>query len=98
LLDAEPARVPDIIEQLSGYRRWADSRLRSLVQDAGSSGQHKLHASLALLPVDHAQLPFLEQRLLHVSASEFPVLRDCLEPYGRELAPSLWSVLERTSP
>jgi formylglycine-generating enzyme required for sulfatase activity len=98
LLAADTARVPDIIEQLSGYRRWADSRLRSLVQDDGAPGQDKVRASLALLPVDRTQVPFLEQHLLHALASEFPVLRDRLEPYRDELTPNLWSVLERASP
>ncbi len=94
LITAETAGVPSIIQQLSGYRRWADPRLRSLVQSADDSGREKLHASLALLPVDRTNLPFLQKHLLEADPSEFPVLRDSLEPHRDEVTPKLWAALE----
>ena len=80
LRTANISDVPAIVGRISGYRRWADSRLRSLVQSADDTSREKLHASLALLPVDRSQLPFLEEKLLDASPSELPVLRDALSP------------------
>ena len=61
------------------------------------SGQ-KLHASLALLPFDASQLPFLEKRLLDATPAELPVLRDALKPHRSTLTPKLWSVLDSAKP
>ena len=47
-----------------------------------------------LLPVDAAQVAYLEQRLLDAAPGELPVLRDALEPHQSRLTPKLWSVLE----
>ena len=56
--------------------------------------REKLNASLALLPVDRSQLPFLQEKLLVASPSELPVLRDAMVAYRAELTPKLWTVLE----
>ena len=61
LRTANISDVPAIVDRISGYRRWVDSRLRSLVQSAENSSREKLNASIALLPVDRSQLPFLEE-------------------------------------
>ena len=50
--------VPAIVGRISGYRRWVDSRLKSLAQGADNASREKLNASLALLPVDRSQLPY----------------------------------------
>ncbi len=95
---AHISEVPTVIEQLSGYRRWANSRLRSMVQYTDESSREKLHASLALLPVDQNQLPFLERHLLLASPSELPVLRALLKPQKANLTPRLWAVLGAAQP
>ena len=67
--------VPSVINGFSGYRRWADWRLRRLFHDSGESTRERLHASLALLPVDASQADYLATRLLGAAASELQVLR-----------------------
>jgi eukaryotic-like serine/threonine-protein kinase len=98
LKTAEISRVPSIISQLSGYRRWANSRLGSLVRSADESSREKLNASIALLPEDRTQLPFLEKHLIEASPSELPVLRDALRGHSAELTPRLWAILETAKP
>ena len=98
LRTASTEDVPSIVRQLNGYRRWANARLKSLVQNPNDASREKLHASLALLPVDSSQLPFLEQHLLHTTATELPVIRDALKPHQASLIPKLWSTLESAKP
>ena len=62
------------------YRRWADPALKTLM-GAPTTRRQKLHASLALLPVDSSQLPFLEKHLLDATPAELPVIRDALKPH-----------------
>ena len=45
-----------------------------------SNSKERLHASLALLPVDQEQVEFLYSRLLVAGPTELPVLRDALRP------------------
>jgi serine/threonine protein kinase/formylglycine-generating enzyme required for sulfatase activity len=92
------ADIPIIVRQLQGYRRWANPRLKTLVQNADDASREKLHASLALLPVDPSQLPFLERHLLDATPAELPVIRDALKPHRATLAPKLWSVLDSAKP
>src|SRR5262249_44744286 len=75
-----------------------DSRLRSLVQGADDSSRAKLHASLALLPVDPTQVAYLERRLLKPAPGELPVLRDALRAHHSSLTPKLWPVLDAAQP
>ena len=98
LKTADNSDVASIVGRISDYRRWTDSRLRSLFQRSDNSSREKLNASLALLPVDPSQLPFLEEKLLGAFPSEIPVLRDALTPYHSLLIPKLWTVLEGGKP
>src|SRR5271157_5940655 len=81
LRTANTTDVPAIVRQLTGYRRWANPRLQPLTQIADDTSREKLHGSLALLPVDTSQLPFLEKRLLSATPAELPVIRDALKPH-----------------
>ncbi len=92
------ADVPAIVEQLSGYRRWADPQLASVVRSSDDQTREHLHASLALLPVDAAQIEYLLKRLLKADPSELPVLRDALQAHRSTLTPKLWTVLESATP
>ena len=94
LIDADTPQVPDIVAAMRDYRRWVDPLLRSEL-DKGSNGpRQKLHASLALLPVDDAQVDYLFNRLISATSSELPVVRDALKPHRSALTSRLWSVLE----
>ena len=64
-----------------------------------TTSPEKLHASLALLPVDSSQLPFLERHLLNSTPpTELPVIRDALKPHEASLIPKLWSTLDSAKP
>ena len=97
LRTASTEDVPSIVRQLNGYRRWANAWLKSLVQNPDDASREKLHASLALLPVDSSQLPFLEQHLLNTTATELPVIRDSLKPHEASLIPSSGPLSTRPS-
>jgi serine/threonine protein kinase/formylglycine-generating enzyme required for sulfatase activity len=90
--------VPAIVAQLSTYRRWADSRLKRVVESTDDQSREHLHASLALLSVQSGQVDYLAKRLLSAAPGEFPVLRDALETHRDTLKPRLWTVLESAKP
>jgi serine/threonine protein kinase/formylglycine-generating enzyme required for sulfatase activity len=95
LLKAETARVPEFVEELRAYRRWTDPELRRIVQKEKDASKQKLHASLALLPVDRDQVNYLLPRLLTAAPGEVNVLRQSLSPYRFALTPRLWNQLEQ---
>ena len=80
------------------YRRWVDPSLRSELEKGSDDSRQKLHASLALLPVDASQVDYLFNRLLTATPSELPVLRDALKTHRSTLTPKLWTVLESAKP
>jgi eukaryotic-like serine/threonine-protein kinase len=90
--------APAVIKQLAGYRRWADWRLRRMLRDSNESSRDRLHASLALLPVDPAQADYLRNRLLGAAPADLPVLRAALEPHRSRVSPMLWTELEKARP
>jgi hypothetical protein len=98
LLDADTPQVLGIVGAMRGYRRWVDASLRGELERGSSGPRQKLHASLALLPVDATQVDYLFNRLLSASPSELPVLSDALSPHRSTLTPKLWSVLESAKP
>ena len=91
-------QVPNIVRSMEGYRRWVDPALRQVVERSSERSSERLHASLALLPVDDEKVEYLVQRLQDASADEVPVLRDALEPHQSTLTPKLWTVLESAKP
>jgi formylglycine-generating enzyme required for sulfatase activity len=89
---AETPQVPAIVAEVSRYRRWTDPLLvRNLEQPTGSP-KKKLHARLALLPVDPGQVKPLSKDLLHASPSELLVIRAALTPYKEQLTEGLWQL------
>ena len=95
---ANIAQVPNIVRSMGGYRRWVDPALRRVVGRSSERSSERLHASLALLPVDDGQVEYLFQRLQDATANEAPVLRDALKPHQTGLTPKLWSVLDSAKP
>jgi eukaryotic-like serine/threonine-protein kinase len=98
VLDADTAQVPEIVKAMADHRQWVDSSLRSELTKSSYNSRQKLHASLALLPVDVSQVDYLFNRLLRASPSELPVLRDVLKPHSSTLTPKLWTTLESAKP
>jgi serine/threonine protein kinase/formylglycine-generating enzyme required for sulfatase activity len=95
LLVAETAQVPGVIALMTEYRKWTDPLLRDEQGNAGTRSRQKLHASLALLPVDATQVDYLCDRLLDAGPYEVSVIRDALAPHKDSLLEKLWTVVEQ---
>jgi serine/threonine protein kinase/formylglycine-generating enzyme required for sulfatase activity len=95
LLDAETAQVPGVVALMTEYRKWTDPLLRHEQGNAGMSSRQRLHASLALLPVDATQLDYLFGRLLDAGPHEVSVIRDALAPHKESLLDKLWTAVEK---
>ena len=95
---AGTADVPQIIERIGPYRRWAHPRLVRMLGEAEPSGRANLHARLALLPIDPSQVDPLYVRLIAAEAAELRVLARSLERHKARLAPRLWAELEKAGP
>ena len=95
---ANIAQVPNIVRSMGGYRRWVDPALRQVIGRSSERSSERLHAGLALLPVDDGQVEYLFQRLQDATADEVPVLRDALKTHQSTLTPKLWTVLDSAKP
>jgi eukaryotic-like serine/threonine-protein kinase len=95
LASADIEGVEQIIKDLDTCRPWANPKLRALVAEPPSA-KAKLHASLALLPVDPGQVEYLEQQLLEVGPDEALVITRHLAAtgYHRDVASWLREVLK----
>ena len=93
---AETKDVPPLVKQLAGLRLWANPKLHRIIENSGVDSKERLHASLALLPVDQEQVKFLYRRLLEAAPTELPVLRNALRPFREPLIGRLWNVLEQS--
>jgi hypothetical protein len=97
LLDANTIEVATIVQDLAPYRPWIDPLLcEAFAQAAQDSDRRKqLHASLALLPVDKAQVEYLYGRLLDAEPHEVPVIRDALANHRSDLMDRLGATVEQ---
>jgi len=90
---ADTPSVPRIIEDLANLRDLARPKLNEM--RASAKPRQQLHASLALLPEDAAQVDYLYHRLLDAQPHEVPVVRDALAPHKDALLDKLWAVVEK---
>ena len=97
LLVADIAEVPDIIDKIGEYRKWADPKLMELRESEEATSKEHLHASLALLPVDSSQVEYLKNRLLLATVDEVPIIRDALFGHKAHLTEDFWQLLENPS-
>ena len=88
---ADTSGVPRILEDLEPYRRHADPLLARMLAEAPADSKARLHASLALLPRDDAQVNYLVDRLLIAPPQELLVIRASLAPYKDQVKDRLWS-------
>lgn len=93
LIDADIAQVPAIVTEIDDYRIWADPLLKEKLADAQDGSPEKLRLSLALLPVDGDQVPYLQTALLNADAPSLPVVRDALNPHRSDVTAVLWTTL-----
>ena len=98
VLDVDTPRVPDIVIAMRDCRHWVDAALRNELEKRSDDSRQKLHASLALLPVDGSQVDYLFGRLKKATPGELLVLCDALKTHRSTLTPKLWTVLESVKP
>ena len=94
VLKADTAQVPGIIGEMADYRKWTAPLLREEHERAAVNSRQKLHASLALLPMDITQVDYLLDRLLDADPHEVSVIRDALVPHKNGLQNKLWTAIE----
>ena len=94
LVTVDTKEVGTVSREMTNYHRWADPQLRQIIADPEYPPKAKLHASIALLPIDSTQADYLESRLRTATPAEVLVLRTELERHRSKLAPILWSALE----
>jgi serine/threonine protein kinase/formylglycine-generating enzyme required for sulfatase activity len=94
LITADMPGVPNIVDDLSSYRRWADPQLRKMIRGYPSESRERLHASLALLPVDSKQVEYLRNRLLSAEPADLQGICGALKNYRQDLVPWLLSLLK----
>src|SRR5262249_51207002 len=82
---------PLIVREMADYRRWTDELLRERFVGQTADARSKLHAAVALLPVDDAPVGYLRDQLLLVTPAEFPIVRDALSKHAKEIAEPLWT-------
>ena len=87
---------PGSRNRLEPLRFWVNPLLRRIMETSGEVSKERLHASLALLPVDQEQVEYLCSRLLLAGPGELLVLRDALRPFRERLIGRLWKVLEQS--
>lgn len=90
LLQADTSKVSEILGSLEPYRKFATNRIKTAFSEAGDESNSKLHAALALLPIDKTVLPFLKDRLLTVTPAQFPHVCGCLKPEKDKLITAYW--------
>ncbi|HUY35565.1 MAG TPA: protein kinase [Pirellulales bacterium] len=91
LLNADIGQVPAIVKEIDGYRTWADPLLRETFEQAASGSREKLHAALALLPVDEALIEYVASQLLIAEPDQFAVIRNALADRVSTIAGRLWT-------
>ncbi len=95
LRTAQLQQVPGIVAQLDGYRKWADPLLQDAVANGAEDSSDKLHASLALLPVDSQQVDYLYGRLLAAEPEQVAIICGALADHREELTDRLWTDVPR---
>ena len=101
LTKAETANVPEIVNQLTPYRRWADPLLAVAARECPEGSKSSLHVALAMLPVDPGRREILHHRLTEAATrpEELLVIRDALTKNGhaQTITPRLWAEFESLS-
>jgi eukaryotic-like serine/threonine-protein kinase len=92
---ADTSQIPQYLPVPEFFERWTTPLLRQLYAESTPDSKERLHASLALLPVDATQVDYLYGRLLKAAPHEVPVIRDALAPYKDALIDKLWTVMEK---
>jgi formylglycine-generating enzyme required for sulfatase activity len=95
ILTVDTPHVAAYIAELTKHRQLSDPMLREFYDEAPPKSPRKLHASLALLPVDPGQVDYLHGRLLDADLQELPVIVGALAAHKDRLKDRLWAVVEK---
>ncbi|MCR9116435.1 MAG: hypothetical protein NXI22_05715 [bacterium] len=68
--------------------------LKTRIESVADGSPEKLHLSLALLPVDSAQIKYLAEQLPVCAIDQFPVVRDELASHRDEVKEDLWGLVQ----
>ncbi len=98
LVNADMGQVPALLNEIDGYRTWAEPLLREEYDSAPAESPQKLHAALALLRTDTAYRDYVYQRLLNAAPQEIKVVRDELNGHADALRDGLWQVVDHPPP
>lgn len=93
LATANTVDVPQIVKQLQPSLASVAEQLRGLVADPQSTSNAKVHASLALVDTDPAQVDFLKTELPRASSEKIDVLRTALKPFADKCSRDYWQAL-----
>ncbi|HEV3444521.1 MAG TPA: SUMF1/EgtB/PvdO family nonheme iron enzyme [Gemmataceae bacterium] len=104
VVSADVSHLPQIVKDLSPYRRWADPLLKKKLEqyrkDSKTQGEEysrqELNVTLALLPVDSEQVAYLRRWLLAVNNPDDlqSICEGLAEKHSQELVDWLWSLLK----
>jgi hypothetical protein len=94
LLNADIGQVPEFIAALRDYRQWADRPLRDAFHQAAEGSPQRLHASLALLPVDPSQADYLAHHSLDAIPIELLVIWGNLKDSHRAPVDRFWAMVQ----
>jgi len=97
LLKADTAQVPVIIADMTVYRKWANPKLSEAFDQSSENSKERLHASLALLPVDPTQVGYLKRRLFAADPEDIVVIRIALVEHKESILNDLWQIIEQPS-
>ncbi len=98
LADANVDKIPNVLNQLSGYPRWLYlRRLHELAHRADNDDRSRLGYSLALL-TEPDEIEYLYRRLLWAGPAEMALIRDRVFVPRHDLNPRLWSDLASAKP
>jgi eukaryotic-like serine/threonine-protein kinase len=95
LFESTTAEAPGIVSAMTHYRRWVDPLLsEALAQEGENDSKTRLHASLALIPVDPRYVSYIQQRLLKCEPQDLSALRAALSDHKQEVVSDFWTVLQ----
>jgi serine/threonine protein kinase/formylglycine-generating enzyme required for sulfatase activity len=97
LLEATISDVPGIIQEMPRYRSWLDPLLHEAYSRAEQENdpRRKLHARLALLPVDASQADYLIGELMTAKGpDEVKAIRTLLHEHAPDSIAQMWPILQ----
>ncbi len=96
LATADTKDVGQIVADMSRYRRWTQPLLVEMAEDDQADSKQRLHASLALLPMDSSVSDELFSRMLKADPVTCLAIRNSLLKYcsDQPWASRLWAVAE----